>query len=618
MKKRKKIAKKTINLVKECLKVLLPPPKLTISEWADKYRKLSTETSAEAGQWRTDRAPYQKEIMDSISNAETEKVVIMASAQVGKTEILLNTIGYYAAYNPAPILYLTPTKELAEAISKDRLEPMIRDVKELRSKFYDSKAKDKDNTILHKKFIGGHITLVGTNAPSGLASRPIRIVLADEIDRFPISAKQEGDPLALAIKRTTTFWNRKIVEVSTPTIKDASRIEREYNLSSMEEYYLKCPECGEYVSVKWENIKFTKYEDDSFELDGMVCTKCGAISNENDWKKHEGKWIAQNPKIKSRRGFHLNELISPWKTWNEIVKDFLEAKKDKETLKVWINTALAETWEEKGEMDSSSLLENRRQYYNCEVPIEVLCLTAAVDVQDNRLEYEIVGWGKNYESWGIKYGQIMGNPSKEDVWNELDDILNKNYIREDNQFMQINTTCIDSGGHNTEQVYRYCKEREFKRIWAIKGQGGLGLPLVKRPKRRNDSGAWLFMIGVDTGKDMVMSRLKENIEGPGFCHFPIEIEKGYDEQYFESLTSERRVTKYMKGRPSIYWEKKSKNARNEAFDLRNYATAALYILNPDFNLLEQQLSEKKSEIQQNYNNIIQNKPRKRGNLSKGI
>lgn len=613
------IAKNTLKLFDEIVKVLKPPISLKISDWANKYRKLSSESSSEAGQWRNDRAPYQVEIMNAISNPEVEKVVVKASAQVGKTEILLNTIGYYSHYDPSPIMYLVPTKELAESISKDRIEPMIRDTKELKEVFYTAKEKTKDNTILHKKFTGGHLTLVGSNAPTGLSSRPIRILLADEVDRFPMSAKKEGDPLNLAEKRTITFWNRKIIIVSTPTIKETSRIEKEYNESSMEEYYLKCPECGEYVQVEWKNIKFNKHNDDSFDLEGMVCTNCGVISEEYKWKNSEGKWIAKHPERSDRRGFHLNELVSPWRKWEDIVSDFLKAKKTNETLKVWVNTSLGECWEEKGEIDSGEILKKRRQYYNCEVPKNVLCLTAAVDVQDNRLEYEIVGWGLDYESWGIKYGQIMGDPGQKEVWEDLDNILSKNYVREDGQILQILTTCIDSGGHNTDEVYRYCKIREFQRVWAIKGQGGLGIPLIKRPKRRNDSGIWLFMIGVDAGKDIVMSRLKQEIEGPGYCHFPNEIEKGYDEQYFEGLTSERRVTKYSKGKLSIYWEKKNANVRNEPFDLRNYNTAAINILNPDFNLLYQQLNEKK-EFVKNVNskaNVIKHK-KNIGNISKGI
>ena len=612
------IPKNTLKLFDDMVKVLKPPVSLKVSDWANQYRKLSSESSSEAGQWRNDRAPYQIEIMNAISDPETEKIVVKASAQVGKTEILLNTIGYYSHYDPSPIMYLVPTKELAESISKDRIEPMIRDTKELKEVFYTAKEKTKDNTILHKKFTGGHLTLVGSNAPTGLSSRPIRILLADEVDRFPMSAKKEGDPLNLAEKRTITFWNRKIIIVSTPTIKETSRIEKEYNESSMEEYYLKCPECGEYVLVEWKNIKFNKHDDETFELEGMVCTSCGVISEEYKWKNSEGKWIAKHPERRDRRGFHLNELVSPWRKWEDIVADFLKAKKTNETLKVWVNTSLGECWEEKGEIDSGEILKNRRQYYNCEIPQKVLCLTAAVDVQDNRLEYEIVGWGLDYESWGIKYGQIMGDPGQKNVWVELDKILAKNYTREDGQILQILTTCIDSGGHNTDEVYKYCKIREFQRVWAIKGQGGLGIPLIKRPKRRNDSGIWLFMLGVDAGKDIVMSRLKQEIEGPGYCHFPNELEKGYDEQYFEGLTSEIRVTRYTKGKLSIYWEKKNANVRNEPFDLRNYNTAAINILNPDFNLLYQQLNEKK-EITKNENSMNVLKRKKNiGNVSKGI
>lgn len=607
------IDKKTLDLFKNISKNIAPPPSLTISQWADNYRKLSSESSAEPGQWNTDRAPYQRDIMDAISDPVTEKVIVMASSQVGKSEIILNTIGYYIDYDPAPMLYLLPTKELAESISKDRLSPMFRDCESLAFKIGDEKAKDSNNTILHKKFSGGHITLVGSNAPANLSSRPIRILLADEIDRFPITAGQEGDPLMLAEKRTTTFWNKKHVYVSTPTIKDISRIEKEYKNSSMEEWCLRCPECGEFQALMWSNLKFSK-KDKIVDVEGMLCTKCGAISSEVDWKSQKGKWIARSLEKKTCRGFHLNELVSPWKNWNQIVDEFLEAKKNPQTLKVWVNTSLGESWEEESEVNIEELLLKRRQYYNCEVPKNVVCLTCGVDVQDNRLEYEIVGWCKEYESYGIKYGVIMGDPGQKLVWNELDEILNRDYRREDGQVLKILTTCIDSGGHNTSEVYAYCKAREFQRVWAIKGQGGSGIPYIKRPKKRNDDRVWLFMIGVDVGKDTITSRLKINEEGPGFCHFPIEHEKGYDEQYFLGLTSERRVTKYKKGLPAIVWEKRSAGIRNEPFDLRNYATAALYILNPDLNLLYEQLNEKQSS-----KITIQTSKHKRyGKVSKGI
>lgn len=631
------IPKKTIDLFKRIARVVAPPPKLTVSQWADKNRRLSSESSAEAGQWRTDRAPYQREIMDACSDPAVETVVVMSSAQVGKTEIILNSIGYYVDYDPAPMMLVQPTDEMAQSFSKDRLDPMFRDTPALKEKTAEAKSRDKNNTILHKRFQGGHLTMVGSNSPAKLASRPIRILFADEIDRYPPSAGQEGDPLNLAMKRTTTFWNRKHIFVSTPTVKGVSRIEKEYLSSTMEEWCLPCPECGEHQPLLWGQIIFDKHEDGTFELKGMACCKCGTISSELDWKSGSGKWIAKHPERVSKRGFHLNEFASPWKSWSDVIADFMEAKKSPETLKTWVNTSLGETWEEQGELDIDELLAKRRQYYGCEVPEPVVCLTCGVDTQDNRLEYEVVGWTKGCESYGIQYGVIMGDPGQmttitdkngleiRSVWDILDDVLNKQYERSDGQKLQIMTTCVDSGGHFTSEVYAYCKAREMKRVWAIKGGNTQGAPYIQRPSKRNQAGAWLFTIGVDSGKDTITSRLQTSFEGPGFCHFPMEPEKGYNQQYFEGLTSERRVTHYVKGKAIIRWEKRSSGARNEPFDIRNYATAALEILNPPLDLLYKQLNEdpknpeiaKKTAKKQVQNRV--NAPRKRyGRVSKGI
>lgn len=582
----KKRRNDTVGLFREIVRVVAPPPKLTVSQWADLYRRLSPESSAEPGQWRTERAPYQREIMDAVTDPMVETIVIMSSAQVGKTEILLNIIGYFIDYDPSPILVIQPTLEMAQTFSKDRLAPMIRDSLALRGKVADSKSRDSGNTILHKRFPGGHITMVGANSPSGLASRPIRILLADEVDRFPVSAGSEGDPLLLAEKRTTTFWNKKKVFVSTPTIKGISRIEKAYLASSQETWHLPCPSCGTYQPLLWGQVKF---EDATME-----CASCGARHNEFEWKSGDGKWIAKNNNQKVR-GFHLNELASPWKRWETIIEEFKEAKKDTETLKVWVNTSLGETWEEKGEGVEVDDLIKRRELYDCEVPEDVLVLTAAVDVQDNRLEYEIIGWGLGRESWGIRYGIIMGDPGHEEVWNELDMILDKTFKRKDGVELKIMTTCIDSGGHYTTEVYEFCKKREFKRVWAIKGQGGSGIPFIMRPKRRNDAGIWLFNLGVDVGKDTVMSRLKIQDKGPGYCHFPLDDGRGYDDSYFNGLTSERRVVRYKKGKPVIHWEKKSSGVRNEPLDLRVYATAAFEILNPPLEIIKQRMDEEKDE-----------------------
>lgn len=606
---------KTLQLFKRLIKAWMPPKDLTVSQWADLYRKLSPESSAEPGQWDTNRAPYQREIMDAISDSNTETVVIESSSQVGKSEILNNTLGYYIDQDPAPMLFLQPTELLAKGYGEDRIDPMIRDCPTLASKVKDPKSRDSGNTKLRKSFPGGQVTLLGANAPGNLAGKPIRILLCDEVDRYPQSAGIEGDPLNLVRKRTVTFWNRKIVIVSTPTIKGASRIETEYESSTKEKWNVPCPSCGKYQPYAWPQLKYKINDDDTYELFGYVCKECGCVHSEKEWKKGKGKWIAENPSVKGKRGFHLNEMTSPWRTWQQILEDYIEAKKSPETLKVWTNTSLGESYEAYGDLDADELLLKRRQMYNCEVPKDVLILTAAVDTQDNRLEYEIVGWGLGKKTWGIKYGVIMGDPRQQYVWDTLDVILKRPYIRADGLALNIMTTCIDSGGHCTDEVYKYCKANEQHRVWAIKGRGGLGLPFIQRPKAKNNKGnVWLFIIGVDVGKDTIAGRLKVTEESKnGYCHFPMEEEKGYNEQYFEGLTSERRVVKYLKGKASIYWEKKSSNVRNEPFDIRNYATAAFEILNPDLESLSESLNGE--TIVKAVNKLPQ---RRRGVIKKGL
>ncbi|GAQ24230.1 phage terminase large subunit family protein [Tepidanaerobacter syntrophicus] len=599
---------KTVALFKKIAKILAPPPKLTVSQWADKYRRLSPESSAESGQWRTDRAPYQREIMDAINDPEVETVVVMSSAQVGKTEILLNTIGYFIDYDPAPMIYMLPTKEIAEAFSKDRLAPMIRDTPVLRGKIKDAKSRDSDNTLLHKKFPGGHITLIGANSPAGLSSRPVRILLADEVDRFPLSAGTEGDPLSLAAKRTTTFWNKKKVYVSTPTIKDASRIEAEYEDSTMEQWCLPCPSCGHYQPLRWAQIRF---EDATME-----CEKCKERHTEFEWKSQNGKWIARK-KHPNKRGFHLCELASPWKRWEEIIEDFKEAKeKGPEVLKVWVNTALGETWEDHaGDLEVKTLMK-RRERYDAEVPDDVLVLTAGVDVQDDRLEVEVVGWGIGKESWGIEYKIFYGDPGQQAIWDQLDQYLNQEWSFKNGEKINISCACIDSGGHFTTEVYKFCKPREHRRIFAVKGRGGMGIPFVGKVSRNNRERAALFTLGVDNGKDTILTRLKIEFEGPGYCHFPINAEKGYDETYFEGLASEKRIIKYRKGRPKIEWIKKS-GVSNEPLDVRNYATAALEILNPNLEALKE-MKETGKMYTQHKKMTGPPRPRRRRVISKGL
>lgn len=515
--------------------------------------------------------------MDAVNDPGVETVVVMSSAQIGKTEMLLCVLGYFIDYDPSPILLLQPTLEMAQTFSKDRLAPMLRDTPALHGKVSDSKARSSGNTMLHKTFPGGHITMAGANSPASLASRPIRIVMCDEIDRYPVSAGAEGDPVSLARKRTATFWNRKIVLVSTPTVKGASRIEAAYEDSTQEVWQMPCPSCGEYQQILHRHIVHHNGDDGNLIGVDAACEHCGAVHGEQEWKRGPGRWHAR-AEHHNTRGFHLNEYVSQWRRWIEIERDFLAAKSSPEQLKTWVNTSMGETWEEEGEQINDDDLFHRREKYPAQVPAGALVLVAGVDVQDDRLEAEIVGYGDGEESWGIERRVIWGDPSLPDVWEELDQMLLQTFTHERGAQMHVAATCVDSGGHHTQMVYAFCRERKARRVFAVKGVGGQGRPIVSAPRKTRTgqtvTAADLFTIGVDEAKRLIYSRLKIHEPGPGYCHFP----DTYDQEFFAQLTAEKLVTRYRKGFPVPEWIKT--RPRNEALDIRVYALAALKILNP--------------------------------------
>lgn len=585
-----KIEYKTIYLFKDIFQILEPPKPMTVSAWAAEHRRLSREASAEPGRWNLDRAPYQRIIMDAISDRTCHRIVIMTSAQIGKTEMLLNVIGYFSEHDPSPIMVVQPTDSMGQAFSKDRLAPMIRDTRCLKEVYGMAKSRDAANTIMHKQFPGGHITIIGANAPSNLASRPIRILLLDEVDRYPATAGAEGDPVDLAEKRTSTFWNKKVVMVSTPTVKGLSRIEKEYNRSSKEEWCVQCPYCGKYTPYIWENLDFGDMM--------MACDHCGEKLTEDEWKERPGMFVAGTPEIMDTRGFHLNEMASPWRRWEDIVEAYRAAVHDlKETgsdfkLRTWVNTSKGESYEMKGDSaDKDTLMERREDYY-AELPEGVLVLTASVDVQDDRLEIEVCGWGRGYESWGISYDKIYGDLEREEIWNQLEEYLQLDFCFENGSSLNIACTFIDTGGHHTTKTYKWLKKMKSKRrmIYGIKGYGKNGIPLLHKKSTNNDYKVPIFILGVNAGKETVLSRLYLEEPGPGYCHFPKNIDRGYDQKYINGLTSEQKVIKSVNGKMTVAWVKKQ-GVRNEPFDLRNYNTAAVEFLNPNFAILEKKVSE---------------------------
>lgn len=586
---------KANELLLECLKQLKPPEKLTVTEWADKYRFLSQESSAEPGKYRSSRTPYAVEIMDALSDKRIKKVVWMASSQVGKTELLLNVSGYYIHYDPCPILLVQPTDEMAQGFSKERIAPMFRDtpvLREINKKGLEKKKGQKKatETILQKKFPGGQLTMIGSNAPSKLASRPIRVVLIDECDRYKSEGVGgEGDSIKLAEKRTKTFWNKKIFIVSTPGIAGKSQIEREYNNSDQRRYYIPCPNCNEFQILEWKNVK---WEGDDYQTAAYFCPHCGEEFPEE--RKMEsiknGYWKAHAP-LKETAGFHINELYSPWAKFSEIVKDFIEAKKGgKPTLQTWVNTSLGETWKEKeGDTPDWKLLYQRRdsKLKIGSVPNGAKLLTAAIDVQKDRIEYEIIGWGDSFESWSIQYDVVEFDTSNEDkLLKEVEKIINIEPEDSNETRYKIAKIAIDSSAF-TQTIYSVVRRINDRRLIAIKGsdsqQIAISLPKqadvsVKKGKTIRN-GVKYHIVGSSILKDQVYSWLKrlpltpeEIAEGKssptGLCHFP-----EYDEEYFKMLTAEIHTYKVINGFKKYYWEK-IRN-RNEALDIRVYNIAAL-------------------------------------------
>jgi len=516
--------------------------------------------------------------MDAISDPAVRDVVVMAGAQVGKTEMLLNCIGFHIAHDPAPILVVQPTLEMAQSFSKDRLAPMLRDTPILKNKVKDPRSRDANNTTTHKVFTGGHISLVGSNSPSGLASRPIRVVLCDEVDRYPASAGAEGDPIQLARKRSATFWNRKIAMVSTPTNKGASRIEAAYEESDKRQFFVPCEDCGHQQTLKWSNVR---WEKDKPETAHYMCDDCGSVWD--DAKRHRavrnGQWIA-TADYTGVAGFHINGIYSAWTPMSDAVRDFLSAKKMPETLRVWTNVYLAETWEDQGERVDDHDVASRAETFGDKIDDSIEIITCGIDVQDDRIAIEVVGWARDEESYSLDYREIYGDLSTPSIWNDLDEYLKQTFTTDNGRELMIRSACIDSGGHYTQQVYNFVRPREGRRIFAIKGVGGESRPIVSRPTKNNIGKVKLFTLGVHTIKELIFSRLKITIEGAGYCHFPDDR----PDEYFKQLAaSEKIVTRFHKGFPKREFVK-TRN-RNEALDCRVYAYGALAILNLNLNAI---------------------------------
>jgi phage terminase large subunit GpA-like protein len=565
------------HLFEVLARAIRPRPMTTVSAWADKYRILTSKGSGEPGQWRTDRTPYLREIMDNLSaTSAVQRVVLMFSAQIGKTEVGLNWIGYVMHHAPAPMLVVLPTLEVRKRWVRQRLDPLLTETPAIRALFDARRARDAGNAEDMKDFPGGMLVIGGANSAASLSSMPIRYVLCDEVDRFPWEVGAEGDPLGLIDERTKTFPRRKVLLVSTPTIKGASRIEAEYEKSDMREYHVPCPHCNELQVLRWRR------PDGGYGLvhnsaTGAVyyhCIGCGERIDEHHKPAMlaAGRWIARHPE-RAVRGYWLSGLYSPLGlgfTWAELWEKWQEAHGDTANLKRFVNTTLGESWEEQGDSIEDVALIARLEDYPERLP--AMLTSAGVDVQKDRVEASIVKWGLGEEAWLVDHVILPGDTARPEVWVDLDATLKD---------AGVQIAAVDSG-YNTSMVYDFCRLRR----WAIpvKGVTGMGRPLVEDEKRRRQrlrrkskTGVQVEPLGVDQGKALIYARLKLPAPGKGYIHFPRAPE--FDDEYFAQLAAEKLVTKIRGTRPFAEWVQT--RPRNEALDCLLYALAAMRLSGRD-------------------------------------
>lgn len=557
-----------------------PPKKLTLSEWADAHAYLSAESSAQEGRWRT--LPYQKGLMDAMTDPAIEMVVFQKSARVGYTKCLNNLVGYHIHQDPCPIMLVQPTDSDAEGYSKEEIAPMLRDTPVLRGLVAEVKSRDSNNTILNKSFPGGVLSLVGANSPRGFRRVSRRVVLFDEVDGYPPSAGSEGDQIKLGIRRSEFYWNRKIVAGSTPTTKESSRIERMFLESDQRRYFVPCPHCGAFQYLKWPNIKWPEGNPWAAYYECEHCQE--AIEHSAKYEMiQRGEWRATaEPARPGLAGFHIWAAYSysPNATWGQLAAEFVEAKDNPELLKTFVNTALGETWEESysAKLDAEGIAARAEAYDLLTVPDGGLVVTAGVDVQDDRIEIVQRAWGVGEESWLVNRAVIYGDPSKSELWDQALNVLNMEFKHATGGRLKTYAAVVDSGGHFTHEVYAFARQHRARHILAGKGMSTPGKPALGKPTKQDinirqqviKKGAQLWPIGTDTIKSLIYGRLRRATAGAGAYHWPL----GLPPEYFSQLTAEKQATRYIRGFPVKVWVKKDSD-RNEALDCEVYCYAAM-------------------------------------------
>lgn len=583
----------------KALQLLCPPEQITVSEWAEEYRVLDTKSSAMPGAWSNSVAPYLTGIMDEFNNYETEEIIFCKPTQVGGTEALQNMIGYIVMQDPSPTMIVYPTDVLAKSISENRLQPMFRSTPELKKKY------DENSSVLELQFEGMYISLVGSNSPSGLASKPIRFLMMDEVDKYPGASNKEADPIKLARERTKTFHNRKIYITSTPTIKNGHIWKAKESADIEKHYFVPCPHCGEYIEFKFSNIRFPDEEGMSYvdraELSAYVCQKCGCIISDND--KHSmlrlGEWrtVRRSTKYARTVAFWINTLYSPFVRWSQIAKEFLTSKDDPEQFQNFVNSWLAEPWEDtKLKTNAELVMERQTELPALVVPSWAKMLTAGVDVQESSLYWTIRAWGDFLTSQNIAHGQALS-------FEEIDRVMNLEYYTEEGAPFIVRLCLVDSGDQ-TDMVYDFCV---LHSDWAlpVKGSSHAQLSHYKLSKinREGSSANGMTLVLVDGGKykDMIAGRMqKPNGKGSWMVY------EGCDEEYAQQVTAEHKVNVKKNGVVRQEWQQKYSHGDNHLLDCEVYALAAADILGVrTLHLENEEIREQARESQPRKEEVLQ-------------
>ena len=603
---------------------LMPDPLLTVSEWADRHRMLSSKASAEPGRWRTSRTPYLKAIMDCLSPiSPIERVVFMKGAQVGGTECGSCWIGYIIHHAPGPMMAVWPTVEMAKRNSKQRIDPLIEESPVLAELIAPARSRDAGNTILAKEFRGGVLVMTGANSAVGLRSMPVRYLFLDEVDGYPSDVDGEGDAISLAEARTRTFARRKIFIVSTPTIAGASSIEREFDASDQRRYFVPCPHCSHRQWLRFEQLRWEKGQP---ETAAYSCESCDqAIHEQHKTRMLEhGEWRAMSEITSKTAGFHLSSLYSPvgWRSWRDIAAAW-ESAVNKESgsasaIKTFKNTELGETWVEEGEApDWQRLIERREDYKIGTVPASGLLLTGGTDIQKDRIEVSIWAFGRGKESWLIEHRVLMGDTARDGVWKRLAEMIAETWTHESGAILPLTRFAIDTG-FATQEAYAFVRSIKDSRVIAVKGVAR-GAALVGTPTavdattggKKLRRGVKVFSVTSGIAKLEFYNNLRKSADvlddgitiryPTGFVHLP-----KIDAEFIQQLCAEQLVTRRnRKGYAIREWQKMRE--RNEALDCYVYARAAASLAGLDrfeerhWRELEKQLGMQESQAAINPN-----------------